>query len=120
MIYIPDLLVLFVLVWMTIGTGLLFYFCPLSIAARRIRVVVLTAVFGSVVALSLHSAIPMTRGEAYLQIGLPVGHDVRLPYYPYAYLYYKFFPIFGFGSLITATIGPIVYLLRTRQDSGRS
>ena len=68
----PDILVLFVLVWMTIGTGLLFYSRPRSIAAKRIRIVVLGAVFGSVVMLSLHSGIPMTSGEAYLSIGLPV------------------------------------------------
>src|SRR5258707_790406 len=105
----PDILVLFVLVWMTIGTGLLFYSRPRSIAAKRIRIVVLGAVFGSVVMLSLHSGIPMTSGEAYLSIGLPVGHDVRL-YYPYSYLFYTLFPIVKFGALITATIGPIVYL----------
>jgi len=119
MIYIPDLLLLFVLVWLTIGTGLLFYFRPFSLVARRVRMVVLAAVFGSVIALSLHSAILMTRGEAYLYIGLPVGHDVRLPYYPYAYLYFKLFPILKFGALITATMGPIIYLIQTRRDSAR-
>jgi hypothetical protein len=92
----PDLFVLVALVWMTIGTGLLFYFRPRSLAAKRVRMVVLGAVFGSVVAMSLHSEIPMTSGEAYLAIGLPIGDDVKL-YYPYSYLFYKLFPIFAFG-----------------------
>ena len=112
-----DLYVLFVLVWMTIGTGLLFYFRPLSLAAKRMRMVILAGVFGTVVTLSLHSGIPSTSGEAYLAIGLPIGHDVRL-YYPCC-LFYKMSPIFGLGSLITAAIGPVIYVVKTRRDSAR-
>jgi uncharacterized membrane protein len=115
---VPDLVVLFVLAWMTIGTGALFYFRPLSIAAKRMRVVVFVAVCGSAVTLSLHSGIPNTSGRAVFAIGLPIGHDLILPYL-YGYLFYKLFPIFGFGLLITATIGPIIYLLKTRRDSAR-
>jgi hypothetical protein len=119
MTFMPDLLLLFVLVWMTIGTGLLFYFRPLSLAAKRIRMVVAAAVFGSAMTLSLHSGIADTSRGAFLEIGFPIGHDITLPYYPYAYFFYKLFPIFGFGALITATIGPIIYLLKTRRDSAR-
>jgi hypothetical protein len=114
----PDLFALVAFVWMTIGTGLLFYFRPRSLAAKRVRMVVLGAVFGSVATMSLHLGIPMTSGEAYLAIGLPIGHDVKL-YYPYSYLFYKLFPIFGLGALITAAIGPIIYLLKTRRDAAR-
>jgi hypothetical protein len=71
------------------------------------------------VTLSLHSGIADTSRGAFLKIGFPVGHDVTLPYYPYAYLFYKLLQIFGLGALITATIGPIIYLLKTRRDSAR-
>jgi hypothetical protein len=123
MIYLSDLLLLVVLLWMTIGTGLLFCFPPVSITAKRIRMAVLVGMFGAVGALSMHSAIPMTKGDAYLQIWIeiwrPIGRPVILPYYPYAYLFYRLFPIFGFGSMFAATIGPIIYLLQTRRDSSR-
>jgi hypothetical protein len=110
-----DLLVFVVVAWMIIGTGLLLYFRPLSVAARGMRMVVLAAMFGSAVAMSLHREIPMTSGNAYLSVGLPWGHDVKL-YGPYEYFFYRPFPILKLGSLIIAAIGPISYLLKTHQD----
>jgi hypothetical protein len=112
----PDLVVFIVLVWMTISMGLLFYFHPLSIAAKRIRIVVLAAMCGSVVTLSLHSAIADTKRGVFLEIGLPFGHDVMLSY-PYSYLFDKVFPVFALSSLIMAAVGPVIYLLKTWRDS---
>lgn len=113
-----DLVVLVVVAWMIIGTGLVLYFRPLSVTARGMRMVVLAAMFGSAVAMSLHSEIPMTSGKAYLSVGLPWGHAVKL-YGPYGYFFYRLFPILKLGSLIIAAIGPVIYLLKTHQDSTR-
>ena len=113
-----DLLILFVLAWIIVSTGLLFYFQALSVAARRLRIVVLAAVFGSVVAISLHSEIPMTSGKAYMAVGLPWGHDLKL-YGQYGDFFYKLFPILKLGSLIIIAIGPIIYLVKVHQDSAR-
>lgn len=113
-----DLIMPFVLGWMIVGTGLLFYFPPLSVAARRIRIVALAAMLGSGVAMTLHITVPMTSGKAYLAVGLPWGHDVKL-YHPYADFFYRFFPILKLSSLIILVIGPITYLLKTHRDSAR-
>ena len=113
-----DLLVLFVLAWMTVGTGLLFYFRPSSSATRGLRRVVIAAMLGSAGALLLHSEIPMTSGRAYLAVGLPWGHDVKL-YGRYGAFFYKLFPILKLGSLIIIALGPIIYLLKTHRDSAR-
>ena len=114
----PDLLVPIVLAWIVIGTGLLFYFPPPSIAARRIRVVVLAAMLGLAVAMFLHIDIPNTSGRAYVAVGLPFGGDAKL-YYPYGYFCYRLFPVFLFALLSIATVGPLIYLLKTRRDSAR-
>src|SRR6516164_301657 len=106
MIYIPDLGVLFILVWMTLGIGLLSYFRPRSIAANRIRTIVLVGMFGAIVTLSSHMAIPLTKGDAYLEIWLPLGIGMRFRYYPYGQFLYKVLLIFGYEALITAIVGP--------------
>jgi hypothetical protein len=113
-----DLIVLIVGAWIIIATGLVFYFRPLSVAARVLRMVVLAGMFGSAVAMCLHSGIPMTSGKAYVAVGLPFGHDVKL-YGRYGYFFARLFPIFALGSLTMSGIGPIIYLLTIRRDSSR-
>ncbi len=113
-----DLFMLFVLAWMTVGTGLLSYFPPLSVAARRIRMAVLASMFGSGGAMSLHMSVPNTTGRAYLAVGLPFGPNVKL-YHPYADFFYNLFPILKLGSLIILIVAPLIYLLKTHRESAR-
>jgi len=73
---------------------------------------------GSGLAMFLQISIPNTSGRAYLAVGLPFGHDVKL-YHPYAEFFYRFFPILNIGSLIILVIGPIIHLLKMHRNSTR-
>jgi hypothetical protein len=104
-----DFAVLLVLIWLTLGTGLLFYFPPLSLTAKRIRVFVCVAVFVFVLNLSLHTAIVDTKTGALFEVGLHWGPSMFIPW-PYGYFVYQLLRISGLTSLVAAVFGPIAYL----------
>ena len=107
------------ILWLILGTGLLFYFTPLSVGARKIRIVALAAMFLCIVFLSTNISVPMTAGRAYVSIALPIWSRLRIPY-RYGYFVVKFWPVFGLVSLTTAAVGPVAYVFKTRRDSRRN
>ena len=112
----PEAFPLVTLIWLTVGVGLLFYFPPLSTGARRMRIAVLAGVVLSLAFLVLHVGVPMTAGVAYVEIGLPIGRGLRLPY-RFGYFFFWLWPILGIVSLAVAAVGPAIYLVKTRKES---
>ena len=110
-----DLIELAVILWLIVGTGLVFYFTPLSVGARKMRVIALAAILLCIVFLSTQVSVPMSAGRAFVWIGVPIGGGLRLPY-RYGYFILKFWPIFGLVSLTMAAVGPIAYVVKTRTD----
>ena len=101
-----DLIEFAVILWLIVGMGLVFYLTPLSVGARKIRIVGLGAILLCIVFLSTNISGPMSAGRAFVWIGVPIGGGLRLPY-RYGYFIFEVRPIFGLVSLTTAAVGPI-------------
>ncbi len=111
-----DLIDPAIILWLIVGTGIVFYFTPLSVGAKRMRIVTLASFFLCIVFLSTNMSVPMTAGDAYVRIGFPISGGLRLPY-RYGYFILKFWPIFGLVLPTTAAVGPVAYVVKTRTDS---
>ena len=113
-----DVFVLLILIWLIVGTGVLFYFPPASLAAKKMRQIICAAIGVSVLFLAIHTDVPMTAKEAVIEVGLPFGRPLLLPYrYGYSLFLFRFLPLCGLVGLFTATFGPIAYVFKTRRDS---
>ncbi|HET9305949.1 MAG TPA: hypothetical protein VFO46_07990 [Candidatus Sulfotelmatobacter sp.] len=110
-----DLIGFAVILWLIVGTGLVFYFTPVSVGARKMRIIALAAILLCIVFLSTQVSVPMSAGRAFVWIGAPTGGGLRLPY-RYGYFILKLWPIFGLVSMTMAAVGPIAYVVKTRAD----
>ena len=80
------------------------------------RIAILAGIVLSLAFLVLHVDVPMTTGEAYVEIGLPIGRGLRLPY-RLGYFVLRLWLLLGVVSLVVAAVGPVVYLVKTREES---
>jgi len=111
-----DTFSLLVVSWGIVGIGLLFYFSPLSIGARRMRAYIVTGICLSLAFLTISASVPMTAGEAYVEIGLPISHGLRVPY-RFGWFVLKLWPVFRFVALVVLAVGPVAYIVKNRRES---
>ena len=77
---------------------------------------VLVSIFLTLAFLFLRADVPMTSGEAYVEVLSPFGRGLRLPY-RYGYFLLKIWPVLMIAFLVIAAAGPVLYVIMNRRES---